>query len=182
MYRIYIKALSDILHLFLFIYRIFGLMVSRLVFISLVLLIFPYFSRSQEVVASSGEHFSYTNGSMSFTVGELIVETVSFPNGILTQGFHQLFDTSSGLIENISPPFSVFPNPTIDNFQVNVPPALQIVEVILLDGAGRRVKNLSYPFSPEIEIDISNLSQGCYHLYLTSIEQRTHYLGILTKN
>ena len=157
-------------------------MVSRLVFISLLLLIFPYFSRCQEVVANSGEHFSYANGSMSFTLGELLVETVSFPNGILTQGFHQTFDSSSGLTEKNSPIFSVFPNPTIDAFQVNVPPSIQITEVTLLDGAGRRVKNLFYLFSSEIQVDISNLSQGCYHLYLTSIGQKTHYLGILTKH
>lgn len=157
-------------------------MVSRLVFISLLLLIFPYFSRSQEVVSSTGEHFSFTNGSMSYTVGELLVETVSFQSGILTQGFHQTLDLSSGLAENTTHPLSVFPNPTIDVFHVNVPPSLQIIEVVLLDGAGRRVKNLSYTFSSDIQIDISDLSQGCYHLYLTSVEQQTHYLGILTKN
>ncbi|MEZ5197256.1 MAG: hypothetical protein R2764_12900 [Bacteroidales bacterium] len=46
-------------------------------------------SVSPEVVASSGDYYEGTNGSLSWTLGEIATETYSAGGVILTQGFQQ---------------------------------------------------------------------------------------------
>lgn len=46
-------------------------------------------SLSPVVVSSSGDHFQATNGSVSWTLGELVTETYASTNIVLTQGFQQ---------------------------------------------------------------------------------------------
>jgi len=46
-------------------------------------------SVSQNVIATSGDYFENANASISLTVGELVTETFSAGNVILTQGFQQ---------------------------------------------------------------------------------------------
>jgi hypothetical protein len=79
-----------------------------------------YQSNAQEVVTSGGDYFSNSSGSLSFTMGEPIVETFLGTTKILTQGFQQ----TRLLIVNVEDfQFSkinaeVFPNPT--NYLLNV--------------------------------------------------------------
>ena len=42
-----------------------------------------------EVVGSAGTSFTSTFGSVSWTIGEVIIDTYSSPTFFLTQGFHQ---------------------------------------------------------------------------------------------
>ena len=52
--------------------------------------LFTAFAASaQEVVSSQGETYSNANGSIDFTVGEVIINTGSSGTNDLTQGFHQ---------------------------------------------------------------------------------------------
>ncbi len=44
---------------------------------------------AQEVVSSAGDSHSKANGSISYTIGEPVVETFTGENNILTQGFQQ---------------------------------------------------------------------------------------------
>jgi hypothetical protein len=44
---------------------------------------------AQEVVSSQGDVYSNANGSIEFTIGEVIINTVANGNTQLTQGFHQ---------------------------------------------------------------------------------------------
>jgi hypothetical protein len=44
-----------------------------------------------EVISSSGGYFDNTNASLSWTLGEPVIETLTETNAILTQGFHQPF-------------------------------------------------------------------------------------------
>lgn len=46
-------------------------------------------SVSPEVISSSGDYFEGSNGSLSWTLGEIATETFSNGNNILTQGFQQ---------------------------------------------------------------------------------------------
>jgi hypothetical protein len=71
---------------------------------------------AQQVVASSGETLNNSNGSLSFTVGELAIETKSGSPGILTQGFHQPLLTITSLDGPLAESFSItaYPNPTSD--------------------------------------------------------------------
>jgi len=77
-------------------------------------------SVSPEVVGTAGSVFINTNGSISFTVGEAIVETVTDGNYTLTQGFQQAnyylttIEEKAGANLNIQ----LFPNPLVKGFNV----------------------------------------------------------------
>jgi len=64
------------------------------------------FSQSieRDVVASSGDYFEGANASLSWTLGEIAVETYTAGNNILTQGFQQ----PSSLISGITLDLNVF--------------------------------------------------------------------------
>ncbi len=60
---------------------------------TLIILVFvvltAWSSKAQQVVANSGGYFETTAGSVSFTIGEPVIETFSGGDVILTQGFQQ---------------------------------------------------------------------------------------------
>ena len=71
--------------------------------------------KSQQVVATAGDQFSNVNGSISFTIGEGIVNTFTSGEKTLTQGFHQIRLTSTAVDDRVTPGLSlaVFPNPFV---------------------------------------------------------------------
>ena len=76
---------------------------------------------SPEVISTQGEEYNNALGSVSFTIGEPVTETVSAGNYDLTQGFQQPNLTVNSVGEAI-PGFSVkvFPNPTAKRVQLTV--------------------------------------------------------------
>jgi hypothetical protein len=71
----------------------------------------------QQVVSSAGNFHANASGSISWTLGELAVETLSTANNILTQGFQQsrLTVTGMGDIAILDYEIVVFPNPASDH-------------------------------------------------------------------
>lgn len=92
----------------------------NVMFISLLLLVIPL--AAQEVVAPAGHYFEGENMSISFTLGELAVETLYGESIVLTQGFQQsvLLITSLEELEGADIAVSVFPNPTSNVLTVSV--------------------------------------------------------------
>lgn len=76
--------------------------------------------QAQEVIATSGNFFQNENVTISWTLGEPIIETFSSADMILTQGFQQPVLIVSTLIEEPGLDFQItaFPNPT--NAHVNI--------------------------------------------------------------
>ncbi len=69
-------------------------------------------SVSPDVIASGGDYFSNSGGSVSWTLGEPMGETYQSANNFLTQGFQQPWDF--GTVTNSNQPVNadVYPNPT----------------------------------------------------------------------
>ena len=67
-----------------------------------------------EVVATSGDFYENSSLSLSWTLGEVAVETLVGDNIILTQGFQQSKLTVTAIDELQSPgiELTVYPNPT----------------------------------------------------------------------
>ena len=67
-----------------------------------------------EVVATSGDFYENSSGSLSWTLGEVAIETLSETNFILTQGFQQskLTLTAINDLQTLGIELSVYPNPT----------------------------------------------------------------------
>ncbi|MGB5462787.1 MAG: T9SS type A sorting domain-containing protein [Aureibaculum sp.] len=76
---------------------------------------------SQEVIASQGNSYSNASASIDFTIGEVVIATLSNTGNTLTQGFHQTNLTVLAIEDfDINYQARVFPNPTQDLFQVEI--------------------------------------------------------------
>ena len=71
----------------------------------------------QQVVSSAGSFHSNASGSVSWTLGELAIETLTTASNILTQGFQQsrLTVTGIGDIPQLDFEIVVCPNPASDH-------------------------------------------------------------------
>lgn len=71
---------------------------------------------AQQVVATAGSSMSNASGSITYTIGEGVSQTISKGDKTLTQGFHQttLSVSSISEIKGLNYAVTVFPNPTND--------------------------------------------------------------------
>ena len=71
---------------------------------------------AQEVVATAGSTLKNENGSISFTMGESVANTLIKGDKAITQGFQQANMTVSTISEQKDLDFSIsaFPNPTVN--------------------------------------------------------------------
>lgn len=94
-------------------------------FLSLGFLLFSIISFAQstagEVIANGGEFYENGNGSLSWTLGEPVIETISNGTNTLTQGFQQNSYTITEISEVMNPEFNirVYPNPTSDIINID---------------------------------------------------------------
>ena len=125
---------------------------------------------AQEVVSSQGQTYSNANGSIDFTVGEVIINTGSNGTNDLTQGFHQTNWNFLG-VEDFAPDYQVtiFPNPTEDVLNIRTS-AFENVTYTLYDAQGKLVMQniLSAEQTP---IQVSQLAPGSYSLTLNNETQ-----------
>jgi hypothetical protein len=133
--------------------------------ISIVFLLFVSTLSAQEVISSQGETYSNANGSMDFTVGEVVINTGTNGTNDLTQGFHQTNWNLVG-VEDFAPNYAVtiFPNPTQDVLNIKTS-VFENVTYTLFDAQGKLVMQniLSAEQTP---IQVSQLAPGAYSLEL----------------
>ena len=70
--------------------------------------------KGQEIISSSGNNHTNSNGSISYTVGEPVVETYRSNNVIITQGFNQTCFTITKINEftGLDYEIEIYPNPS----------------------------------------------------------------------
>ena len=70
-------------------------------------------AQQQEVVANGGDYFQNTNGSLQWTVGEIVTESYTNDAGNLNQGFQQTTIVITEIPERLSAEKEIiaFPNP-----------------------------------------------------------------------
>jgi hypothetical protein len=130
---------------------------------------------AQEVVSSQGETYSNSNGSIDFTVGEVIINTGSNGTNDITQGFHQTNWNFLG-VEDFAPDFAVtiFPNPTSDVLYIKSS-FYQDISYSLFDTQGKLVfKNILSETVTQIQLN--QLAPGAYSLSIhTKKEQLKNF-------
>jgi hypothetical protein len=137
----------------------------RIIFL-LLLFVFCHTLMAQQVVATAGGTLDNLNGSMSFTIGEGVANTLTKGDKTLTQGFQQ---GSVSVIEIKKPTDSditiiVFPNPVSDKLTLRIDKEdVSGFQYLIFDINGKLVsqKNL---LSNETEVPVNNLSKGTYFL------------------
>ena len=125
------------------------------------------FVNAQESVLPSGGNASGNNGSLSYSVGQIVYTSIETTSGIVTQGVQHPFEilTLSGEdITNIGLHFSVYPNPTTSFV------TLEILEIeltqlsfTLLDLQGKLLFERKVA-QPSTSIDLESYESGIYIL------------------
>lgn len=129
---------------------------------------------AQEVVSTQGDSYSNANGSIDFTVGEVVINTGTDGTNYITQGFHQTNWNFLG-IENNAPDFeaTIFPNPTEDILNIKSS-KFEDVTYILYDAQGKVV--VQDKLSEELTlIEVGHLAPGNYSI---SLNNKTENLKI----
>ncbi len=121
-------------------------------------------SISRHVIASQGDWNSNSNGSLSWTIGEISVETYSNIPNVLTQGFQQpdslMFTSVNELDKDFF--FSISPNPTKDFVFVKTS-SIKEFKLKVVDVAGKIIFTKKNCIGYE-KIDLSQFPSGVYLL------------------
>ncbi len=86
-------------------------------------LIITSFLGAQEVVSTGGDYFETNNGSVSFTIGEVVIETIENGQNCLTQGFQQSTLNVFTIMDEkpTGKRWIVYPNPTQNVAKLRIP-------------------------------------------------------------
>ncbi len=122
-----------------------------------------------EVIATSGEYFSGANGSLSWTIGEPVIETVTGVNAILTQGFQQntYIIVAIESMQDAHFQISVYPNPASDliNIHLNVQSDV-IIELMDIQGKKLSIEKVEANTTLK-QLNLNNFAIGSYILRIT---------------
>jgi hypothetical protein len=141
---------------------------------------------SPSVVASGGGYAEGDNISISWTLGEVAVTTLTGSNLILTQGFQQPFDIDVGIEKNeVHWGISVYPNPVGDELRIRFDIETQgdfFIEV--QDVTGRLISQVQYRQVNPGDIMLLNTSaytNGVYFLKVLSTDRQQIQVTSLRK-
>lgn len=135
---------------------------------------------AQQVLSSTGGTFQNSGGMISFTLGELAIDTYTQGETTITQGFHQsiLVEPVSELPE-INFSIDVFPNPVNDYIIIKIEKRhSQNMNFILYDINGKTLQNGLIP-NAETEINFSSINSGTYILKIRQNENEIKTVKIV---
>ena len=144
---------------------------KKYIFIILILLSCFYVSGQDilsSVVSTAGNSVEEGGIEISWTLGDLVIETQESGSIILTQGFQQSYYSISSLIEPVSDNFKlkVYPNPASEFIWISIEsdePTDVIIE--LYDLNGKLIKNnILKRAEGQIKIPVNDLSASQYIL------------------
>jgi len=121
---------------------------------------------AQQVVAAAGSTFSNANGSLSYTLGEGVAQTLSVGSITLTEGFHQTTISISVVNEMTDLGFTIsaFPNPTSDFLKLKVDRVnLAGLQYLFYDVNGKLLSQKNVE-SNETNLAVQQLTTGIYFL------------------
>ncbi len=139
-----------------------------------------FFAKSQsvnpDVIATAGDFYANSSGQLQWTLGEVMTETYQNSSNMLTQGFHQPFNSTTG-IANIysSNLISVYPNPATEFVSINFNTLKGKYLVSLSDVTGKLLTSEEVDagnFSL-YQLSVKNYSNGMY--FITISNPASHY-------
>ncbi len=131
-------------------------------------------STTPEVISSAGDHFENSNLSISWTIGEPIIETQSAGTATITQGFHQGLYTIISVEEQIEQPIvNIYPNPTTDFVNVEIKGQdAENFQIQLYDELGKVLVNKKY--TDIQQINLSQYAKATYFLKVVDTKNETY--------
>ena len=127
------------------------------------------FITSPQVISNAGGHLAQDNYNVSFTIGEIAIESYINQPIILTQGFHQ----ENYQVINLDEPalhydIRVFPNPTQNQLNISFDIPKNTATIIVTDILGGIVYSKPDILTDEdLVIELESFSQGIYWIEIT---------------
>lgn len=156
---------------------------SAIIFLSL-LLTGSLSLHAQTATLSAGGEAKGTNGSVSYSIGQVAYTSVSTSNGSVSQGVQQTYKISSAglLLTDIDFSLSVFPNPTTNLITLEVGKyANQALNYVLIDGAGKQIQT-SKIIDKQTNIDMNMLPTATYVMEVYQENKKIQSFKILKVN
>lgn len=136
---------------------------------------------AQEVVSTSGGYYSNAYGSISFTIGEPVIETFTGTQNILTQGFEQSRITVTDMEPSLKTEIIVKanPNPAGDFLNVSIENSTdEDMKYRLINSQGDIICEEDFK-SNEIKISCSQLISSVYILKIYCKDSEIKSLKII---
>ncbi|MCK5840123.1 MAG: T9SS type A sorting domain-containing protein [Bacteroidales bacterium] len=130
-------------------------------------------SLSPEIIASAGDYFVGSDASLSWTIGEPIIETVSADGITLTQGFQQTYYTVLAIQDNDTDTYDVriYPVPARDFINIEITSSVSPanLKLELFDVMGMRVyENFIESTIFHEKIQLSHYQTNMFFLKITN--------------
>ncbi len=140
---------------------------------------------SPEVIAASGEYFVTSDVSISWTLGECVVETFQTPNASLHQGFQQSGLVYAAIEENVfdDVDVTIYPNPTSEYINISIDKNSENAFMLVLnDMKGNILKKEHIELSEKsCRVNFTGYPAGVYILELYHKDKRESYKIIKQK-
>lgn len=134
----------------------------------------PFFGMAQsiepQVIASAGEHFDNGTVQLSWTLGEVMIDTYDNGTNILTQGFHQTELTVTSIEENLSDiRMNIFPNPTSEFLNIELSNNEKDINLQLFDMSGKLIhKDVITAYTNKFVLPMNAVATGKYLVQMQS--------------
>ena len=134
---------------------------------------------AQETITTSGGEATGNAGTVSYTIGQIAVQTVANSNASVSEGVQQPYEIQTIGVDNypqITLDAKVYPNPTADRLILSI--GSSVVETrhgtslraALFNNNGQHIRTLNVA-DVQTDIDMTDLSSGTYYLRVTDEKQ-----------
>ena len=150
-----------------------------LLLISLLLLAFGGL-QAQQTVPTSGGEASGGNGSISYSIGQVLYTTSVGSNGnTVAKGVQQPYEISITNDFDITIDIKIYPNPTLDDIIIETDNSSLLKQsYIIYDVQGKLISKNEMPSSKTI-INMSNFSNGVYFIEVSDTEKKLKVFKII---
>lgn len=129
-------------------------------------------SISPEVIASAGGHFDNGATQLSWTVGEVVIDTYDNGANILTQGFHQTQLSVTSVEESLADiRLNMYPNPTSESLNIELGNNENDINLQLFDMSGKLVhKDVINAYDAKYVLPMQSVATGNYLVQMQSVD------------
>jgi hypothetical protein len=136
---------------------------------------------AQQLFSTAGNYFENGTWSISYSIGEMAIETFSSPNKLLTQGFQQnnLFAVSIRELKELDFEISVYPNPVQDIVTLQIPAEKMGGKQYKLYDTNGKLLEIKSLEEAETKISFSQLIPAAYLLKICEGEKELKTVKIV---
>ncbi len=127
---------------------------------------------SQQVIATQGNSSSNSTATLDYTIGEVVIMTGTDNQNHITQGFHQpIFEITTIDNTEICCEVNIYPNPTIDQLNIQVKEIDQFSRFDIFDVNGKLL-NTRLIDQNNMQLSFYKYATGVYFISFISTENQ----------